>query len=165
MQRHRPAACYIIPWLSPRHATAGATRWVADAQNYSRGAHRRHCVCRHRPQCIFWSPAHATRGALHDATAPGNWSCFRLVPVCMDLAVGQADLAPCARVCLSDHVVMERLTCKPLHVSRRVVINRTEVGRRRTAAQLRRPGSPPARVSEHPSPSPCCIHMQSATRQ
>jgi len=87
---------------------------------------------------------------------------FGLSPSALTLP---SDLAPCARVCLSDYVVMEQLTRKPLHVSRRVVINRTEVGRRRTVAQLRRPGLPPARASEHPSPSPCCIHMQSATRQ
>jgi len=59
-----------------------------------------------------------------------NWSFFRLVPGCTELAVGQADLAPCTRVCHPCHVVMKRLTRKLKPAFRRVGINRAGVGRR-----------------------------------
>ena len=70
-------------------------------------------------------------------------------------------LAPCARVCHPCHVVMERLTRKLKPAFCRVEINRAEMRWRRSAAQLRIP----ARAPGHPSPSPCCRHAQSATRQ
>ena len=105
------------------------------------------------------------------AKVPGNCSCLQLVPdgtflfslFCFHplFLFSRPFLGPCARVCHPCHVVMERLTRKLKPAFRRVEINRAEMRWRRPAAQLRIP----ARAPGHPSPSPCCRHAQSETRQ